>query len=108
MGGPHQRKRLYGMSKRFQLLASGIYPFAAELNEEGEVVDHEEGIEEIDLNREVAKERREVQKEREQVKADRKEYKQALKNKRSADTDQPSAEEGTAKKSQKGKEEVNT
>jgi len=104
--GPHQRKRLYGMSKRFQLLASGVYPFAAELNEEGEVVDHEEGIEEIDLNREVAKEHREVQKEREQAKADRREYKQALKNKRSAD--HPSEVEGAAKKAKKEKKKSTT
>jgi len=80
--GHHQRKRLYAMSKRFQLLASGVFPFAAELNEEGEVVDLEAGIEEINVGKEINKERREAHERSEQAKKERDEYRQALKDKR--------------------------
>merc|ERR1719317_502805 len=80
--GHQQRKRLYAMSKRFQLLANGIFPFAAELNDEGEVVDREEGIEEINVGKEIARERKEAGKRSEEAKKEREEFKQALKDKK--------------------------
>merc|ERR1719376_1721945 len=72
-----QRKRLYDLSKRFQLLSNGIYPFAAEINEDGDIVDREAGIEEIDVNALVKKERQEAAKRSEEAEKEREEYRKA-------------------------------
>jgi len=104
--GHHQRKRLYAMSKRFQLLAGGVFPFAAELNEEGEVVDLEAGIEEINVGKEINKERREAHERSEQAKKERDEYRQALKDKR-AGKEPPQKKPKLEKKSPQDKKKGN-
>jgi len=105
--GHQQRKRLYAMSKRFQLLANGIFPFAAELNDEGEVVDREEGIEDINVDKEIAKARREAGLRSEEAKKEREQFKQALKDKKACKEppSKPKKQEKKKEKAKKGNKE---
>jgi len=105
--GHQQRKRLYAMSKRFQLLANGIFPFAAELNDEGEVVDREEGIEDINVDKEIAKARREAGLRSEEAKKEREQFKQALKDKKAGKEPppKPKKQEKKKEKAKKGNKE---
>ena len=106
-----QRKRLYDLTKRFQLLDGGVYPFALEINEEGDIVDMEEDIEEIDYEESLSKERQEAVNLSEEAERERLEYRKAMAERKRSEkkpdnTGENAAKATTPAKKKKGKEKA--
>merc|ERR1712062_669383 len=85
--GVPQRQRLYRITKKLSHVATGIYPFALEMSEDGERLIDETEFEEQERNlrleeRKAAKRKFSEDKEHAvNIREERKEYKQALKKK---------------------------
>merc|ERR1712018_454286 len=85
--GAFQRQRLYRITKKLNHVATGIYPFALEMSEDGERLIDEKEFEEQERNlrleeRKAAKRKFSEDKEyAANIREERKEYKQALKKK---------------------------